>query len=41
MLEMMSSLLLLNVSGVKKIGEKKKIDAFKKRLMIPESEISK
>ena len=42
MLEMMSWLLLLNVSGAKKIGEKKKkIDAFKKKLMIPESEISK
>ena len=39
MLEIMSWLLLLNGSGAKKIGEKK--NAFKKKLMIPESEISK
>ena len=31
--------LLLNVAGLKKIGERK-IDGFRKRLMIPESEIS-
>ena len=41
MLEMMSWLLLLNVSGAKKIGEKKKNRCVQKKLMIPESEISK
>ena len=39
MLEMMSWLLLFNVPGVKKRGERK-IDTFRKRLMIPDFEIS-
>ena len=39
MLKKMFWLLLLNVGGVKKRGERK-IDGFRKKLMIPESEIS-
>ena len=38
MSKMMSWLLLLNVAGVKKRG-KREIDGFRKKLMIPESEI--
>ena len=40
MSKMMSLLLLLSVVGVKKKRDKIKIDAFRKTLTIPESEIS-
>ena len=40
MSKMMSWVLLLNVAEVKKKRSKRKIDGFRKKLMIPDSEIT-